>query len=282
MNNGPLTPAQCRTFHQQGFLHLPAVMNPQSMLQLNNALQTGGIEFRRIGSLEWAGWTDPGDDLLGQLSRFEALVDTAAQLLGEECYHWHTKIVRKPPHCEEQLDWHQDFGSWYKDGCLEPTLVTAVLAVTEANQDNGGLRFLAGSHHLGRLDRLREGVEDYAYFSLNATRLAAIEQRYERICVALAPGDVLLFHCNLLHSSGPNRTADARVLFEVTYNALNNGPVFDDQAFHAPRPMAKAAAADLDWHRFAPLGSDTRIIDLNDPEDPGIGIFRRKYDPGLC
>ena len=80
---------------------------------------------------------------------------------------------------------------------------------------------MRGSHRLGRLDRLREGIEDYSFFRLNPTRLAAIEKRFEVEEMKMAVGDVFFFHANTLHSSGPNTTRGPRTLLEITYNAIS-------------------------------------------------------------
>ena len=72
-------------------------------------------------------------------------------LLGDECYHWHSKLTVKPPKSDVHIDWHQDFGSWYDDGVLSPDLLTIGIAVEPAHIANGfhrTFRSHAGMHHI--------------------------------------------------------------------------------------------------------------------------------------
>ena len=55
-------------------------------------------------------------------------------LLGEECYHWHSKFVIKPPKCNSLVVWHQDFGSLYDDGLMYPNMLTVSIAITQTTK----------------------------------------------------------------------------------------------------------------------------------------------------
>ena len=48
----------------------------------------------------------------GVLCRSEKMVTTSEQLLGGEVYHYHTKLMTKPPHTGWEQFWHQDYGYW--------------------------------------------------------------------------------------------------------------------------------------------------------------------------
>ncbi len=135
---------------------------------------------------------------------------------------------------------------------------------------------------MGRLDRLNKGVEDYSYFSLNSARLEAIKKRFQVDEMEMTPGDVFFFHANTLHSSGPNVTDEPRTLLEITYNAQSNAPVFDGQAIHAVRPLTRAPDSSIMKGEYDTVIDRTRLVDINDPDDPGIQVFRRRFDPGLC
>ena len=277
-----LSQAQCQQFHQDGFLMLRDFLGVEEISPLTEHLAARPDLFCKVGPLDWIGWTDPEDDLAGTFTRLTRFVDAAEALIGEPCYHWHTKLVKKPPGRDETLAWHQDFGSWYKDGCLLPSLVTCVIALTPATTANGCFRLMRGSHRLGRLDRLSEGIEEYSYFRLNPTRLAAIEQRFEVAEMEMNPGDGFIFHANTMHSSGTNTTDGPRTLLEITYNALTNVPVFENQEIHAPRPFTKAADSSIANGDYDTVMGRTRLVNINDADDPGIQVFRRRFDPGLC
>ena len=282
MSRYSLSDEQCQSFHENGYLPLPGLLSHEEYSPLAEHLAADPGLFCKVGPLDWIGWTDPQDDLAGTLTCLSRFVEAAEALIGEPCYHWHSKVVQKPPGRDETLAWHQDFGSWYKDGCLMPNLVTCVVALSPATSANGCFRLMRGSHRMGRLDRIKHGVEDYSYFSLNPKRLEAVSQRFEVHEMEMTPGDVFFFHANTLHSSGPNIADVPRTLLEITYNAVSNPPVFEDQEIHAPRPLTRKPDSSIaDGHYHTIIGR-TRLVDINNPHDPGIQVFRRRFDPGLC
>ena len=282
MSRYALSSEQCQHFQEDGYLLVPGLMSHEEISPLSKCLAANPDLFCKVGPLDWIGWTEPADDLVGTFTRLTRLVDAAEALIGEPAYHWHSKIVRKPPGRDETLAWHQDFGSWYKDGCLCPKLVTCVIALTPATAGHGCFRFMRGSHHMGRLDRMKHGVEDYSYFSLNEERLEAIKRRFEVVEMVVSAGDVFFFHANTLHSSGPNVTDGPRTLLEITYNAMSNSPVFDHQEVHAAGALSRAPDASIVDGAYETVMDRTRLVDITNPEDPGIQIFRRRFDPGLC
>ena len=82
-------------------------------------------------------WTDLGDDIIGMIPRMARMVEATESLLGESCYHWHSKITIKPARCPALVDWHQDYYSWYDDGVLFPKLITVGIAVEPSSRENG-------------------------------------------------------------------------------------------------------------------------------------------------
>ena len=53
--------------------------------------------------------------------------------------------------------------------------------------------------------------------------------------IEMDPGDVLYFHCNLLHTSGPNLSPDPRWVLIFCYNvARNNHFRESDHPFYTP------------------------------------------------
>ena len=266
-----------------GYIHLPGVFEAGEIAPLAELVCEPACDrFFTVGPLDYIGWTAPGDDWVGVCARLERVVDLAETLIGVPCYHYHSKIVRKPPGREAALAWHQDYGSWYKDGCISPDMLTVVVALTPATKDNGCLRVLPGSHRIGRLERVPAGHESYTYFDLNPARLRAIKSRHEEHAVVMVPGDVLVFHANTLHASGPNTSVGPRVLLEMSYNAIGNSPVFDHQAHHAAAFIERADDRALREGRYQGVFGRTRLVDIDDPGDPAVGIFRRSRDIGLC
>src|SRR5262245_9192677 len=47
------------------------------------------------GSVRLSLWNHPGDDIYGMFARSRRLVDSVAQLLDDEPYHYHSKMIMK-------------------------------------------------------------------------------------------------------------------------------------------------------------------------------------------
>lgn len=175
-------------------------------------------------------WTNISEDVLGLVTRHPRIVDNMTRLLGEPVYHWHSKVMLKSAYEGGAWEWHQDYGYWYYDGCPYPRLASAMVALDTADEENGCLRVLVGSHHLGRLDHGRIGNQRGAELE----RMTATERLLPSYSVIADPGDVLFFHCNLLHSSGPNLSSRHRLAYICCYNVFSNTPIVGKG--HGPPP----------------------------------------------
>ena len=180
------------------------------------------------------------DDIWGHITRMPRLVRGAEILLGEEVYHWHSKIMVKEARAGGAWEWHQDYGYWYHDDPPFPQMLSALLAVTDADKSNGCLRVLKGSHRCGRIEHGRTGGQVAA----DPERVQALLQRLQVVDGELAAGSVLFFHCNLLHSSAANLSARPRISYICCYNALSNPPL--TQPGHGPCEPIELGRDNLD------------------------------------
>ena len=65
-------------------------------------------------------WNEAGDNTYGMFARSHRWINASAKLIGQEVYHFHTKLMIKEPKVGGQWVWHQDFGYWYQ-ACLSKT-----------------------------------------------------------------------------------------------------------------------------------------------------------------
>ncbi len=180
-------------------------------------------------------WTTLRDDLYARFSRCRRVAGAAAQLLGEEVYHWHAKMMLKEPKVGGAWEWHQDYGYWYNDKCLSPQMISCMVAVDRATRANGCLQVLRGSHRFGRIDHGKFGDQVGA----DPARVAAARSRCELVHFEAEPGDAIFFHGNLLHGSEANTSDHSRWSLIMTYNARSNSP-FVGGGFHpeySPLPI---------------------------------------------
>ena len=172
------------------------------------------------GKLSITLWDHPSDDLFGKFSTNERIVKPMEEYLGDEVYHYHSKIIWKKPG-DGGFDWHQDYGYWYHNACLYPDMGSCFIMLDRATKENGCLKVLKGSHKVGRIGH---GVSDTPEQTADMERIAELEKRHESVYITAEPGDVLFFHANLLHSSDQNKSSESRRTLIVCFNTKSNNP----------------------------------------------------------
>lgn len=230
MADNVLTPQQKDQYAHDGYLIISDFLNAEEIALLYG-LATEDAEMRTHAfdlndqtgkKTKLTLWFTPGDDTYGVLIRSERLVKSVQALLGEgEICHFHSKLMQKEPKVGGAWEWHQDYGYWYKNGFLYPdAMMSVMLALTEANSQNGCLQVLKGSHKMGRIEHLFAGEQQGADMAFVEEALKLCE----KVDVVLNPGDVLFFHSNLLHMSEANLSDKPRWSLISAYNLSYNVP----------------------------------------------------------
>ena len=125
----------------------------------------------------------------------------------------HNSIMTKLPHISTATAWHQDRRYWrYSDD----NLVSIWLALDDEFSENGVLEFIPGSH---KMNFSAEQFDEKEYFSeeyaVNKEIIA------NKVSTNLKKGDVVLFHCLLLHRANKNSTDKAKISFVYTVKGKN-------------------------------------------------------------
>ncbi|WP_443747165.1 phytanoyl-CoA dioxygenase family protein [Asticcacaulis solisilvae] len=247
-----LHPEQIDAYREDGFLLLPGFFDAE-LIEALRAMATADrvldqAAFGRAdgegGTVRLSLWNHPTDTLYGAIARSASMVGIIEQLLGDEAYHYHSKMVMKDALTGGAWAWHQDYGYWYQNGVLRPDLCSAFIAIDPCTRENGCLQVIKGSHQLGRLDHQVTGAQA----GIDPERLAAIEARLETVHVVMAPGDLLLFHPNTLHRSDQNRSEHPRWSLICCYNAAANSPYKES---HHPAYTKLGKIDDADIMSFA-------------------------------
>jgi ectoine hydroxylase-related dioxygenase (phytanoyl-CoA dioxygenase family) len=99
--------------------------------------------------------------------------------------------------------------AWHQDELFLPTrdrsLTSMWIALDPANDENGGMRFVPGSHKAGYFWPMRPHHSDELDHVEEAYGFPGLESA---VTVELAPGSAVVFSGYVLHSSGRNRTMD--------------------------------------------------------------------------
>lgn len=139
------------------------------------------------------------DDFFDEYMRHPKWVALAESLVGEPVQANQPEWFNKPPGTEHITPPHQD--NYYF--CLTPPhVVTIWCAVDTVDDENGVLRYVAGSHRSGF--RPHAG-SDILGFSQSITDYGPADEARE-VRVSLAPGDVLAHHGMTIHRADPNRS----------------------------------------------------------------------------
>ncbi|MEO6289271.1 MAG: phytanoyl-CoA dioxygenase family protein [Ginsengibacter sp.] len=168
-------------------------------------------------------WYTPGNDAYGLLTKSRRMVDSVGELMeGDNAVcHFHSKLMQKEPKVGGAWEWHQDYGYWYKNEFLLPNqMMSVMVAITDANKENGCLQVIKGSHKMGRIEHGFAGEQVGA--SQHYVDLAL--KTMELIYVQVNAGDALFFHSNLLHRSEANLSDRARWSLISVYNRSENIP----------------------------------------------------------
>jgi ectoine hydroxylase len=234
-----LTKDQLASYERDGFLVLPEVFSPREVEAMKSDLKriqqidTDHLVRERGSNVaktiyrvhEAAGPTS--SPIFHPVARSPRLLAPAQQLLADEAlYVFHTKCNLKNAIDGSVWQWHQDYGSWRRDGVPEPSLTTALIMLDEPTEMNGCLYFLPGSHKLGNLEsEMDDQTTSYRLWIVPKDQLLDIMKQSPKPAAILGePGTVVFFHCNILHASGHNLSQHDRWHIYVVYNQVANKP----------------------------------------------------------
>jgi ectoine hydroxylase-related dioxygenase (phytanoyl-CoA dioxygenase family) len=237
-------------------------------LLLRSAKEDRALDQHAFGKADGEGgqvrlslWNHPGDGVYGMFARCKRMVDSCEQILDDEVYHYHSKMIMKDARVGGAWTWHQDYGYWYQNGVIYPDLVSVSIAVDPATRENGCLQVIQGSHKCGRVDHQLTGEQAGAEME----RVNEILNRLPLVYCEMSAGDALFFHPNTLHRSDQNKSPNPRWSMICCYNSKHNDPY---KEAHHPRytPLKKVddrMIKEVGVKRFADDKSDVAWLDPN-------------------
>ena len=190
--------------------------------------------------------------MLDEVTHNSKILDAVQSLIGENILVCGTTLFIKNPNEKGFVSFHQDA----KYIGLEPhNWVTAWIAVTDANEENGCMRMLAGSHK----ENLRHHNQKFDENNL-LTRGQTIENvKIEKTNpVILKAGQMSLHHPKVVHGSGLNKSRDRRIGFVVqSYIGTNVDQVLGKMYVQLARGKDK-----FNYHEM--IGRPRNLLDTED------------------
>src|SRR5213082_498606 len=233
-----MTESELAQYKRDGYIVFRGLFSPSEIAILRNeTARLSAIEAETVIREHTGGvrsiFRVHEDDGATRSKAFRALVRTprvlepTMQALGGDVYVYHTKINTKPAIEGTVWMWHQDYGSWQRDGCPRPDMATFAVMMTDSVEMNGALYVVPGSHKLGRIDPYYDENTSYKFWAVPKEALVTLLKNSPPAVPVVGPaGTAVLFHCNLLHASGHNLTAEDRWHIYISFNSCANAPKF--------------------------------------------------------
>ncbi|MDA0840403.1 MAG: phytanoyl-CoA dioxygenase family protein [Planctomycetota bacterium] len=166
-------------------------------------------------------------DWVWEIAENERVLACLQDLLGENIVCFISQFIDKKPGSKTSVEGHQD-SSYF---AVDAGSVNLWIALGEADEENGCLWFVPGSHLLGGLP-VRNPAGD---LNVVESELEAAVNRLGKIPIPLKAGRMVIFSDLLLHISPPNKSANRnRPALTLTYASAQKRPHDHPKARHEP------------------------------------------------
>lgn len=246
--HGILSNEQIESYQQKGYLVLRQQFSKEEvslwqaecnrLLSLDDIIDPLNVRvgFRSLDGKPYVEKFDPLVDIspvFNHLSQDERILTPLRDLYMDEPLLFKDKLIFKFPGVSGYT-MHQDATYWQVfpyDG-----LISVMVAVDGASEENGGLELFPGYH-----DRLRSKPGELR--NMNAEEIAELDLSSGDL-VETEPGDMILFHSLTPHRSGPNRADYSRRQLYLTYSPSKNGQLYKAHYQHFHRYGARGKSND--------------------------------------
>lgn len=138
------------------------------------------------------------------------LLNIVECIIGNEIQLFHDQALFKPAFHGGEVHWHQDNAYWQ---CNPPNLVSIWIALDDADEENGCMNVIPGSH--------LEGLTSHGRAKSEKGDLPALLQvevdETRAVAVPVNAGYAMAHHCMTLHQTDPNKSARDRRAMVIHY-----------------------------------------------------------------
>ena len=247
-----LTSNQLKQYEDEGFVSPINVFSKDKAKEIRNEIEM--IESKMPEELENSGRYNAHliSPLLDEVTHNSNILDAVQSLIGENILVCGTTLFIKNPKEKGFVSYHQDA----KYIGLEPhNWVTAWVAVTDSNEENGCMRMWSGSHK----DNLKEHDQKFNEGNL-LTRGQTVKNvpKQETTPLILEAGQMSLHHPTVVHGSELNKSNDRRIGFVIqSYIGTNVKQVIGKNSVQLARGIDK-----FNYHEK--IGRPHKLLDKKD------------------
>lgn len=230
-----LSEAQVKSYRTEGYVVVPSLFDAQDLKRIDETIRE--ITRRSLTLDDYSGILEiepePVDgeyvprriynpfeqhEAFRGLATDERLMACIHSLIGPDVNIHHSKLNMKPARVGSVVDWHQDL-TYFPH--TNDDLVTTLIYLDDATQENGCLQVLPRHHH-----HFFDHADDEGLFAGMITEEIA-DGRFGQVVPLPAPaGSAIFMHCVTPHSSLPNLSDRARRTLIFEYRASDAFPIF--------------------------------------------------------
>ena len=254
-----LSSDQLKQYNDKGYIYPIDILSKNETHEIRNEIEY--IENKWPDALDgikrnYAHMISP---VLDRICHNSKILDAVESIIGKNILVCGTTLFIKNPHEKGFVSFHQD--AKYI-GLESYNWVTAWIAVTDANEENGCMRMWSGSHK----DKLKHHDQKYNEGNL-LTRGQTVENvpLEKTTPIVLKAGQMSLHHPTIVHGSGLNKSNDRRIGFVIQSYIGSNvvqvlGKMYVQQARgndtfgyheHTKRPTNLMDSADIEIRKKA-------------------------------
>jgi ectoine hydroxylase-related dioxygenase (phytanoyl-CoA dioxygenase family) len=139
------------------------------------------------------------DPMFAELICYEPVLDVLEALFRSTEFAFHNyKCIVKAPRVSSRFVWHRDLPYLQHS---TPNLITAMICLDSMTQENGATVVLPGTHRIAH-ELVKPTDTDISESDLPADA--------KHVTVCCPAGSLVLFHVNIIHGGGANRSAAPR------------------------------------------------------------------------
>ena len=204
-----LTSKQLNKYNEDGYVAPIDVLSKEEAYEIRKELEN--IEKKWPNELEGLGrnYVHLISPLFDKICHNRKILDAVESIIGKNILICGTTLFIKNPEEKGYVSFHQDA----KYIGLEPyNWVTAWIAVTDSNENNGCMRMCPGSHKNKLLHHDQKFDENNLLTRGQSIENVPIE---ETAPVILKAGQMSLHHPKVVHGSGLNKSKERRIGFVI-------------------------------------------------------------------
>jgi ectoine hydroxylase-related dioxygenase (phytanoyl-CoA dioxygenase family) len=187
-------------------------MSPQDASNFRVALEAHEAQTGKPLQGNWRHKTHLLFTWADAIAHHPVILDAVQDCIGPNIICWSSTFFIKEADSPGFVSWHQDSTYW---GLDPDDVITAWVALTDVNEQNGFMQVIPGSHKVDQLPHLDTFHKDNLLS--RGQEISVDVDKSKARGIPLSMGEISLHHIKLVHGSDANRSDDRRIGFAIRY-----------------------------------------------------------------